>query len=362
MNKLYFSVMLAASCSMIITGIILAFVKSPFDERAAKFRIAKHGLTVAVLVLGVLNLLQIGIDPGADIKHLPGCIALAVSYFQAMIFTMAVLVLIRPAEVTLKFVIIQVVAIFFMDAVLFTSFFLLPLNLFFYVYELGILLYIVLLIFYTRKYLQCNKRFKEQITAYYEEEEIERGLRWLNIVFWVALSVGVLSLLMLIGNKEIDLCLTVALALFYAMLAACFINYALSTPVILPAISENLKTVTTNTKKDAGHHPDKLIAWIDKGGYLNTLMAVEDIANELNMTVSQFRLYFKKVIGEDFRTWRVKKRIEHAQQIMAEQPDFPVTKVAQESGFNDRSYFYQQFQIHTGMSVSDYRAKIAKTN
>ena len=86
--------------------------KSPFDERAAKFRIAKHGLTVAVLVLGVLNLLQIGIDPGADIKHLPGCIALAVSYFKAMIFTMAVLVLIRPAEVTLKFVIIQVVAIF----------------------------------------------------------------------------------------------------------------------------------------------------------------------------------------------------------------------------------------------------------
>lgn len=235
-------------------------------------------------------------------------------------------------------------------------------NFFFYVYELGILLYIVLLIFYTRKYLQCNKRFKEQITAYYEEEEIERGLRWLNIVFWVALSVGVLSLLMLIGNKEIDLCLTVALALFYAMLAACFINYALSTPVILPAISENLKAVTTNKKKDAGHHPDKLIAWIDKGGYLNTQMAVEDIANELNMTVSQFRLYFKKVIGEDFRTWRVKKRIEHAQQIMAEQPDFPVTKVAQESGFNDRSYFYQQFQIHTGMTVSDYRAKIAKTN
>ena len=165
MNKLYFSVMLAASCSMIITGIILAFVKSPFDERAAKFRIAKHGLTVAVLVLGILNLLQIGIDPGADIKHLPGCIALAVSYFQAMIFTMAVLVLIRPAEVTLKFVIIQVVAIFFVDAVLFTSFFLLPLNFFFYVYELGILLYIVLLIFYTRKYLQCNKRFKEQITG-----------------------------------------------------------------------------------------------------------------------------------------------------------------------------------------------------
>ena len=101
-------------------------------------------------------------------------------------------------------------------------FFLLPLHVFFYVYELCILLYLVQLAFYTRWYVRCHRQFVEQISAYYEEEEIERSLRWLGVLFWAALAVGVLSLLMLIGDRTIDVCMTVALALYYAFLAASF--------------------------------------------------------------------------------------------------------------------------------------------
>ena len=90
-------------------------------------------------------------------------------------------------------------------------------------------------------------------------------------------------------------------------------------------------------------------------------MAVEDIARELNMSVPQFRLYFKQVIGEDFRTWRVRKRIEYAKQLINEHPDWPVTRVAQESGFNDRSYFYQQFMLYSGISVSDFKKSASST-
>ena len=70
MNDIYLNVMLAASGCMIITGIILAATKSPSDKRASKFRMAKHTLTVAVIILGVLNMLQIGIDPDGDINML----------------------------------------------------------------------------------------------------------------------------------------------------------------------------------------------------------------------------------------------------------------------------------------------------
>lgn len=181
-------------------------------------------------------------DPEGDMRYLGSCLALAVSFVQAMLFTMAVLVLIRPEEVTLRRVLGQTGAIAVIDGVLLGAFFLLPLHVFFYVYELCILLYLVQLAFYTRWYVRCHRQFVEQISAYYEEEEIERSLRWLGVLFWAALAVGVLSLLMLIGNRTIDVCMTVALALYYAFLAASFINYQLSSPVILPAIVGDCKT------------------------------------------------------------------------------------------------------------------------
>ncbi len=350
--------MLVASSCMIVTGIILAIVKTPSDERAAKFRIAKHGLTVAVMALGVLNMVQISIDPDADMHYLGSCIALAISFVQAMLFTMVVLVLIRPEEVTLKRVLCQLAFIILLDVLLVASYFLLPLNVFFYVYELCILLYIALLVVYTRWYVRSHRYFVEQISAYYEEEEIERGLHWLDRLFWMALAVGILSMLMLLGNHEIEMWLTLALAVFYAVLAASFINYELRSNIILPALSAECDEEPESPEPTA-EHPDKLMKWIEQGGYLDTQMAVKDIAGELQMTIGQFHQYFQEVVGEDFRSWRVRKRIEHAQQMMREHPEWSVTKVAQSSGFNDRSWFYQQFVRFTGKTVPDYRSEVA---
>lgn len=349
--------MLASACCMIVTGIILVAVKTPQDEPALKFRIAKHSLTVAVVALGALNLLQLGLDPGGDRLFLAGSIALAVSYVQAMLFTMAVMVLIRPDEVTLCRVLRDLTAIAVVDAVLLGAYVLLPPSAFVTVYVVCILLYIALLIYYTRWYVGCYRHFVGQLAAYYEEDEIERGLRWLNVIFWAALAVGVLALLMLLGSREVDMYLTVALALFYALLAACFINYQLSAHIILPVLSMPSEAEPATADDDA--HPDRLMAWIERGGYLNTSQSVNQIAAELEMSVEQFRRYFVRVTGEEFRTWRVRKRVEHARRLMAEHPDWPVTRVARESGFNDRSYFYQQFQLYAGVSIPEYKQSLA---
>lgn len=117
-DELFFNVMLAASSCMIVTGIILATVKTPADERTAKYRVAKYGLTVAVLVFGLLNMVQIGYDPDGDTRYLGSCLALTVSFVQAMLFTMAVLVLIRSGEVTLRRVVGQTGGIAVIDGAL----------------------------------------------------------------------------------------------------------------------------------------------------------------------------------------------------------------------------------------------------
>lgn len=356
MEDLYFNIMLAASCSLAVTGLILMIVKNPSDVKAAKFKKAKIALNISVFILAVLNFVQIGFDPEGDIHYLGGVIALCVSYLQAMLLTVAVIVLVNPEEIRWRRLCYHLGLIGIIDTMLLVTFFLLPLSVFFFFYELGILLYVIMLVHYTRWYIHSYRRFMKKILDYYEEEEIERGLRWVNIIFWAALSVGVLSLLMLFGNREIDMALTLSLAIFYAVLSAFFINYELSTPIILPALA--VKTENGDVGQQEDVHPDKLMAWIEKGGYLNTRLAVEEIAAELDMNVAQFRSYFNKVIGEDFRTWRVRKRIEHARTLISAHPDWSVKQIAQESGFNDRSYFYQQFQVCTGMSLSAYRKKV----
>ncbi len=355
MDELYFSIMLAASCCMILTGIIMAIVKHSSGKGTSKLRWAKYGLTTAVIVLGGVNMMQIGIDPDGDVRYLGSCIALAISYFQALLFTTIVLVLISPEEVTKRRMMSQIAAILFIDTILIGTFLTFPLQVLFYVYEFCVLLYIGMLVVYTRWYVRCHRDFVRRISDYYEEEEIERSLRWLNRIFWGALTMGVLSLLMIFGKREIDLLLTVVFTVFYAVLAAYFINYELSASIILPALSTGEED---EAKEETEVHPDNLMAWIERGGFLDTQKAVAEIAGELNMSVGQFRQYFRKVVGEDFRTWRVRKRIEHAQKLMEENPEWPATRIAQASGFNDRSYFYQQFQLYAGISITEYRQKL----
>lgn len=354
-DELYFQVILAASSCMVATGLLMAAVKTPTDERTTKFTDVKHGLTIAMLLIGFLNMLQIGFDPHGGSRYLGSCIALVASYMQAMIFTNAVIVLISPTEVTLRRVIQQLGAIAVVNTLLVGAYILLPLQHFFYVYVLCIVLYIAQLIVYTRWYMRCYRQFVFQISAYYEEDEIERSLRWLGILFWVALAVGVLSLLIpIIGSRTVDACLTALFALFYVFLAACFINYQLSSPIILPALT-TVPGGETADNPPVGEHPDKLMAWIERKGYLETNLAVEEIAKELDMSLRQFHQHFDKVVGENFRTWRIRKRIEHARQLLADRPDWPVTRIARESGFNDRSNFYQQFKRFTGIKVADYK-------
>lgn len=352
-DELYLRLMLAASSCLLATGLILAAVKTPTDERAHKLRLAKHGLTVAVLVMAVLNIMQISVDPDGDMSYLGSCIALGVSYVQAMLFTNVVLVLVSPAEVTLRRMLLQLGAVAAVDAVLVGAYFLLPLGSFFFVYELCIVLYVALLVVYTRWYVRCHRQFVAQISDYYEEEEIDRSLRWVGVLFWAALAVGVLSLLMLLGHRTVDVALTVVIAAFYAFLAASFVNYLLSSRIIMPALSarqSRYEGIPGDTP-----HPDRLMVWIEQGGYLQTDKAVQDIAAELEMSRAQFHQYFNKVVGEDFRTWRVRKRVEHACELMAEHPEWPMTRIARESGFNDRSYFYKQFQRFAGGSVQQFQ-------
>ena len=359
MDNIYLIGIVAASACMMITGFMLAIVKLPDDVRNQKLQLAKHALTVAALILGALNLVQVFMDDEGAMPHLGTCLALAVSYLQAMLFTMALLVLLRPEAVTRRVVGTQFAAILAADAVLIGSFFALPLHIYLYIYAIGVGLYLLQLAYYIGWLRTSRTLFLQQIEQYYEEEEISRSMRWVYVLFWAAIAVALLALLMILNNRMVDLCLTVVLAFFYAFFAACLINYGFSAPVILPAIYSLSPTVAPKGRVASKPSERSLLEqWIREKGYLKSDLAVADIAAEVGMSVDELHTYFRDVVGEEFRTWRVRRRIDEARQQMADHPDYSTTQIYRLCGFNDRSFFYQQFLRFTGTTVPNYRAEM----
>ena len=95
--------------------------------------------------------------------------------------------------------------------------------------------------------------------------------------------------------------------------------------------------------------------WVDKKNYIVSDVSTESIAESLDTDIFTFREYFRQIIGEDFRTWRQRLRIEEACRIMTENPSMSYEVVAEAVGINDRSNFLKSFMKFKGMSPNDWK-------
>ena len=362
----YFIIMAASVTCMLLTGLIFFAINIPQDNRSVKLRSAKRALAIACMVMAVGNGIQLFLDPQGGSDELTGLITLLIGYAQAMLFTMTAMVLISPGEVTARRVWTQSLIIASADVVLLLAYFLLPHGAFLFFYIIGIAGYVAQLAFYTQWYLRNYRKFRMQISSYYEEEEIDRRLRWIQLVFWTELTIGIAVMVLFFGETSIDMWLTPVMALIYACYAVWFVNYMIETPLILPALYSTAKETTEEmpaaaTGKLEDVSSERLEQWIQEKRFLDTETSIKDIAREVGMTVDQMHQYFREVVGEEFRTWRIQRRIEEAQRLLAELPDCPTAQIGRMAGFNDRSYFYQQFTRFAGVSLQDYRKQVAES-
>ena len=356
--------MFASVVCMVVTAVVLFAVNIPRDERAYKLRPAKLALAIASMVMAVGNVVQLSLDPQGGSEELTGLITLLIGYAQAMLFTMTAMVLIRPSVVTAQRVCAQSLAIACADIVLVLSYIFLPARVYIIIYVLGIACYVAQMALYTWWYLVNYRQFWKQITSYYEEEQIDRRLRWIQLVFWSDLAIGIVVMVLFFGVQGLDIWMTPVMAVIYVCYAVWFINYMIETPLILPAIystaKENEDELLLATMQVLGEEGlGQLKQWIQDKRYLDTEKSTNDIAAEVGLSVEQMHLYFRDVVGEEFRTWRIRRRVEEAKRLMAEHPDYSTVQIGRLSGFNDRSYFYQQFSRFTGIPLQKYRRQIA---
>ena len=86
-------------------------------------------------------------------------------------------------------------------------------------------------------------------------------------------------------------------------------------------------------------------------------ISLDEIADEVSMTVPAFCRYFKKATGKTFTQIVNEYRVVHATKLLSES-QMSIADICFECGFNNFSHFNKQFNEVTGTSASNYRKEI----
>lgn len=91
--------------------------------------------------------------------------------------------------------------------------------------------------------------------------------------------------------------------------------------------------------------------------YLNSNLKIADIANAFNMHRNDISACINSQTGGTFAQYINHYRIEHAKQLMREQPDMKISSVWLEAGFGSEQTFFKTFRAITGLSPKEWMAQ-----
>lgn len=357
----YPSILAACAVTSVVLSLVLIGVSIRQDELLKKYRSARWCLCAAFMAFGIANMLQATMETDGKEEALTGVMTIFIGSVQAMMFTTVALIFIRPAIVTVRRALLQITAILLVSVFLFVARFTFPLSVFYPFYYVCILGYVLLMAMYTYVFVKSYKVFKKQMLDYYEEEEMLYRMRWIKWTFWSALVVGILALLLLTDNYIVNILLTALFAAYFLFITISFINYQQYAQFIVRAYEDEPSVSQQNAEKEKLSVADveklrtSISEWVSKKKYAESDLSVEEIAGQFGTSSSFLRKYFNNFVGEDFRSWRNRIRIEEAKRLIDDNPSIKIVEVMKLTGFNDRPYFYRIFQKLVGVSVSEYR-------
>ncbi|MDL4842070.1 response regulator transcription factor [Aquibacillus rhizosphaerae] len=105
-------------------------------------------------------------------------------------------------------------------------------------------------------------------------------------------------------------------------------------------------------------HEEVLKAQIYVRQHINQKMSLKDVAAYLHLNASYFSRLFKQETGENFIEYVTRIKMEQATG-MIENTKKSIDQIANELGFESKSYFLKTFKKQTGMSPRHYKYKLA---
>lgn len=378
MNETTYKILMGASAFMIaMLGGMLATTTILPEDGLEKLRKARNILVPSYFVLALLSL--VCCFTGYDRRIEPAS-TLFVASFQALLFTMSMLVFIRPGEVRWSTVFRQAGAIAVAGATLFITLFCFT-DYYLWFFYTGIAAYIIQLIIYTRKFTQAYRKTVQEVEDYYDEDE-ENRLTWVKTGFYSALAVGVMAISVLFFTDWYKFFVPLYV-LYYSFMVMWFVNYyrrmKFAIPVIV-AVPPEAKVYATpietdmvetgKSVKEDRETPEtifltkeqllkeKLQKYVDEKEYCEKDIPSGIVVDSFGVPQSFFRQYMKDHYGMDFRPWRKELRLREAARLFTENPGYTIEEVCEMVGYNNSGNFNRDFKKMMEMTPKTYCRQI----
>lgn len=363
-QNLYESISLVTSSVMLVLFFVLVFLRSPKRREWRHFRLATRLIAIACLVLSFSYMspfLPADTMKG-DADFLESIIMLYVGCYQALLFTITSIILVRPTAMLWRKGIRHVLGITCVAMLSIVAYWMLP------AWRLGnvilggvaYLSYIIFLTLYFHRSFHQSVQHLEDLYA----DDMQLRLRWVRAFFYGALGVGVFALLAaLVPSMMLKHLFNVSVPIYYTYVTINLVNYVSTSSFVVktfvvdsaPAIEPILQEEPCIAPVAVGEVERAIDSWVGARRYADANSTVDEIVAELHISKSDFNAYFKNVLHTQFRTWRRELRIREAMRMMDASPSLSITELMAEVGYKDRSNFYKDFQQIAGMTLKEYR-------
>lgn len=216
---------------------------------------------------------------------------------------------------------------------------------------------VLLSIYVFREAMKIYGNTIRKMEEYYSDDY--NYMKKMKTAFDTAIVVGLILLMSVPFMNFFPLIWRTAFLCFYIYVAVIFIRQGYNMELVYRVFDNDAAPTGNVPEEETGtdavrRFEIELKKWIGRKGYLQSDVSTESIANSLGTDIYTFREYFRTEIGEDFRTWRQRLRIEEACRIMESDPDLSYEIVAEMSGINDRSNFKKTFTKIKGVSPKEW--------
>ena len=350
---------------MIMGGLLLA-LGIPSTKSWRHLRYACYGLSASYFILGIACLTESLVLSAGHVIHFKVQLVLAISFFQAMLFTGTSLAFIRPQCLTRRAFYRQLGFILPLLSILFLSYAWFP-SMHPYVFVLTLVAYLLQMVYYTCVFHKRYLEAKHQLSLYYRVE-MEHRLRWVNRLFYLSLGVGIMSLVyVLVPFRRLftDYFVLVYTS-YYVWVVFRFVVYSRNAEFADKGVDATQAEVQVSVQQPADDMAknaevklaQELDRWVKEERYLCPDSSLEEVADELHTDIYTLHDYFLSHKGILFRTWRVMLRIEKAKELLEENPTMKISDLQTRVGFSDKSYFFRRFKQVTGKTPNEYRNEL----
>ena len=410
-NEFHYITTWCSSLIILIMGGLFVIVGIPKTSHWKQLRYGCFCLAASYIILGLAGLIEAVLELSGRLLAFKSELVLAVSFFQAMLFTGTSIAFLRLRRLKKKLILKQLVAIMVLLASFFCAYFYFT-SLYPYFFGITVAAYIGQLIYYTSLF---NKEYNWILIHSKPTNPLLFANRMHRVsrLFYVSLGVGIMALVyVLLPEKNFFTeAFTISYTFYYVFLVFSIISFLpyfdideltesasqneeettgeikvntsenLKDPIMAAALtgdtSENIEVPTlpptnklftsevsnsslsaTDTKNETRAErrlTEALDRWVEEEKYLCPDVPIEEIATELGTDVYSLHDYFLSHKGILFRTWRVMLRIEKAKQLLETNPNIKISELQLKVGFSDKSYFFRRFKQVTGKTPNEYR-------